>query len=82
MGTLRAFCKVGAEFLNMVPIRGEQIFHKARKHLKILGARKVILNKYHTGFPQTPGASLQNFVSPTKWHRDLCTPDLNDLGAK
>ena len=41
--TLCAFCNVGAEFLNMVQTRGGQICHKARKHHKILGARKLIL---------------------------------------
>ena len=57
MVTLCDFCKVGAEFLNMVHISSAQICHKARKHHKILGARKLMINKYHTGVPQTPVAS-------------------------
>jgi len=57
MGTLCDFYKVGAEFLNMVRVRGAQICHKARKHHKILGARELLINKYHIGVPQTPIAS-------------------------
>ena len=54
MEKLCAFCNVGNAFLNMVQIRGGQICHKAKKHHKILGTRKLILNKFHTGVPQTP----------------------------
>jgi len=36
-------------------IWGSQIFQKSRRNLKILGARNVTCNNFHTGKPQALG---------------------------
>jgi hypothetical protein len=51
--------------------RGGQIFQSLRRHLKILGARRVTWSKCHTEDSTTFRATLQNLVA-----RNLCTPAL------
>jgi hypothetical protein len=53
--TLCVFCNVGTEVLNMVQIRGGQICHKARKHHKILGAKKANIKQIPYWRPTNTG---------------------------
>ena len=48
-----------------------QYFQKSRSYLKILGARRVTRNKFHTEYPQILRALVHNLVS-----RGLCIPAL------
>jgi Leu/Phe-tRNA-protein transferase len=50
---------------NIEYTRVAQIFQKSRNHLKILGARRVTRNKFHTEVPQILGATTQNLVKAT-----------------
>jgi len=47
----------------MLYSRGEQIFQKSRNHVKILGAQRVTLSKFHTEDPQILGIIVQNLVA-------------------
>lgn len=59
-------------YLKLSQNNGAQIFQTSRNHLKILGARKVTLGKFHAKDPQTLGVTIQNVVT-----LDLCTPVLH-----
>jgi hypothetical protein len=55
------YCKVCKQH-----IKGTQIFHKSKSHLKILGIIKVT-SKFHAEGPQILGTTVQNLVKAT-WH--------------
>jgi hypothetical protein len=44
---------------------GAQIFKKSRNHVKILGAQRVTLSKFHAEDPQLLGTTVQNLVAMT-----------------
>jgi hypothetical protein len=50
-------------------VRGTQIFKNSRSHLIVLGATRVIQNKFHTENPQILGATVQKLVSLATWLR-------------
>jgi hypothetical protein len=51
----------------MRSVRGAQIIQNSRGHLKILGARRVTLNKFRGEGPQVLGAAVQNVFTRATW---------------
>jgi hypothetical protein len=56
---------------------GAQIFQKPRSCLKVLGARRVMLSKFHTEDLQILGATLQNSVTMVTWRLGFVHPHIN-----
>jgi hypothetical protein len=54
--------------------RVANIFEKSRNHLKILEARRVTRNKFHTEAPQILGVTIQNFVAKATWRPGFVHP--------
>ena len=48
-----------------------KFFKKSRSHLKIIGARNVIWNKFHNEDTQMLGATVQNLVATATWRPDF-----------
>jgi hypothetical protein len=61
-------------FLHVMYTRGTQISQQTKSHLKILGAKRVIWNKFHTEVPQMLGAILQNLVATMIRHPGFVHP--------
>jgi hypothetical protein len=53
---------------------GEKTFRKPRRHLRILGARKVIQRKFHREDPDILGATIQNLVTSGEMVSTICAP--------
>jgi hypothetical protein len=54
--------------------RSSQIFQTSRCHLKILGACKVTVSKFHSEDPQIFGTNLQNLITATTDTHGLFSP--------
>jgi hypothetical protein len=54
--------------------KSAQITQRSKSHLKIVGARRVTLSKFHSKDPPILGATIQNWDAKATWHPALVHP--------